>query len=166
MTNLPNSWWVPFSCDFLIAILEEPISIQLLNIGIPWCAVILSPVGEKSKCPGLESISYSGCKSEIIPLLKNFLRSIPDDSVDIECLDQLSDLKNAIESVREGRIPQSGKSHNLSGWLAQPLERWPEFTMEMIMQGDLPISERLTIGKSGFHQGLIDFDNPTQPLGS
>ena len=166
MTNLPNSWWAPFSCDFLITILEEPISIQLLNIGIPWCAVILSPVGEKSKCPGLESISYSGCRSEIIPLLENFFRSIQDDSVDIECLDQLSDLKNAIESVREGRIPQSGKSHNLSGWLAQPPERWPEFTMEMIMRGDLSISERLTIGKSGFHRGLIDFDNPTQPLGS
>ena len=166
LTNLPYSWWAPYSSDFLISILEEPISMHLVNIEIPWCAVILCPVGEKSKSPGLESITYSGCKPEIIPLLNNFFRSISEDSVNIECLNQLSDIKNALESLREGRTPQSGKSHNLSGWLAQPPERWPEFTMEMIMQGDLHISERLTIGKSGFHPGMVSIGDDTQPLGS
>jgi len=166
LINLPYSWWAPFSSDFLISILQEPISIRLANIEIPWCAVILCPVGEKSKSPGLESITYHGCRPEIIPLLNNFFRTVSKDSVNEKCINQLSDIKNALESVSVGRTPQSGKSHSLSGWLAQPPERWPEFTMETIMQGDLAISERLIIGKSGYHPSMISIGDSTQPLGS
>ena len=81
-------------------------------------------------------------------------------------MNHLWDLLSALESIREGSNPPIGLSHKLSGWLAQPVEKWPNFTLETIMHGDISVSESLILRKSGFHEGLTNIDGFTRPLGS
>ncbi len=166
LRDLPYSWWAVFSSEFLMEILENQEARDLIGIRIPWCAAILRPVGERSEAPGLSSSKNPGCDPSIIEPLQNFLRSFDDHSDSSDSLDPLWDLSEALVSVSEGRTPPAGRSHKLSGWLAQPLERWPTFTIDMVMDGDKFVSERLILGKSGFHSGLSEGDFSNQPLGS
>ena len=108
----------------------------------------------------------SGCDIEIFPLLQNYLRYASPETGDVNSMNHLRDLLSALESIREGSNPSVGLSHKLSGWLAQPLEKWPNFTLEMIMDGDIDVSESLILRKSGFHEGLRNIDSSAQPLGS
>ena len=166
LSDLPYSWWAVFSSEFLMEILDSQKARDMMGIRIPWCAAILRPVGEVSEAPGLSSSKHPGCDPGIIEPLQNFLRSFDDHPDSSDALDSLWDLSEAILSVSEGRAPPAGRTHKLSGWLAQPLERWPIFTMDMVMDGDNFVSERLILGKSGFHPGLPEGDFSTQPLGS
>ena len=112
------------------------------------------------------SVINQGCDIEIFPLLQNHLRSASPEVGDVNSVNHLWDLLSALESIREGSNPSVGLSHQLSGWLAQPLEKWPNFTLEMIMDGDIDVSESLILRKSGFHEGLRKIDSSAQPLGS
>jgi hypothetical protein len=85
---------------------------------------------------------------------------------DSNSFNHLLDLQNAIESAIDERIPSSGRAHKFSGWLAQPREKWPDFTMKMMMDGDINISERLILERSGFHPGLLEIDDSVKPWGS
>ena len=127
---------------------------DLLSNRSPWCATILRPIGEECVAPGLSSIAHPGCDPELIQSLQNRLRSISSDDISTGNLDPLSDLLNALESARDKTPPVSGRTHDLVGWLAQPAERWPKFTIEMMMNGDKSVAERLILGLSGFHPGL------------
>ena len=141
-----------------MAILDSPEAGDLLRIRIPWCAAILRPLGEISEAPGLHSSKHPGCDPGIVGPLQNFLRTFDGASERPDILDTLWDLSDALVSVKEGQAPPAGRSHKLSGWLAQPLDRWPMFTMGMVMDGDEFISERLILRTSGFHPGLSKSD--------
>ena len=163
--DLPNSWWAPFSSEFLITILNSSEAENFLEEGIPWCSIILRPVGEISDAPGLSSIKHKGCDPGLLSHLQSFIRKIPDTPSSFS-FNHILDLINAIESVRAERTPLVGTAHKFSGWLAQPIEKWPDFTMKMMIDGDFNISERLILGKSGFHAGLSEIEDSVKPLGS
>ena len=164
--NLPLSWWSPFSSEFLLSILESNRKEEMLQIPIPWCAAILRPEGEKSEAPGLSSISHKACSPDIIGPLHNLFRTNISGFEEGVSISSLWDLMSALESIRSESPPPAGRSHRLSGWLAQPYEKWPIFTIEAMMEGDNAISERLILGKSGFHPGLYADRNSSEPLGS
>lgn len=166
ISHIPNSWWAPFSSEFLKMILNSAITEEFFSLNIPWCSTVLRPRGEASCSPGLSSVIYQGCDIEIFPLLQNYLRSTSSEVGDANSMNHLWDLLSALESIREGSNPSAGRSHKLSGWLAQPLEKWPNFTLEMIIEGDIGVSESLILRKSGFHEGLRNIDSSAQPLGS
>ena len=166
ISHIPNSWWAPFSSEFLKMILNSAITEEFFSLNIPWCSTVLRPRGEASCSPGLSSVIYQGCDIEIFPLLQNYLRSTSSEVGDVNSMNHLWDLLSALESIREGSNPSAGRSHKLSGWLAQPLEKWPNFTLEMIIEGDIGVSESLILRKSGFHEGLRNIDSSAQPLGS
>tara|TARA_B100000586_G_scaffold53610_1_gene36149 strand:- start:406 stop:678 length:273 start_codon:yes stop_codon:yes gene_type:complete len=67
----------------------------------------------------------------------------------------LLDLLDALDAVKEGRPPAPGRTHPLSGWLAQPLEKWPEFSTAEVMDGDAHIAQRLLLRSSGYHPGIV-----------
>ena len=166
ISNLPNSWWAPFSSEFLVMILNSPDAGDFFDIEIPWCSAVLRPIGEISEAPGLSSTRHYGCDPGLVAPLQNYLRAFEGVSDHSLHLNHLWDLLYALESVKVGRTPPVGRSHKLSGWLAQPDEKWPDFTMTMMMEGDANISERLILRKSGFHSGLSETDVSVQPLGS
>ena len=140
-------------------------AVDYLDAEIPWCSVILRPIGEISDAPGLSSISHKGCEPGLLPHLQSFIRKIPDAPSSYS-FNHILDLINAIEAAREEKTPLVGRTHKFSGWLAQPEDNWPDFTMKMMMDGDINISERLILGKSGFHAGLSEIDDSVKPLGS
>jgi len=156
--DLPNSWWAPFSSEFLFHIMENTDYQDFLEIDIAWCSIILRPIGEVSDAPGLSSKKHPGCDAGLLISLQNYLRPLQEKREDPPSLSQLRDLLDALESVKLGRTPGAGRSHKLSGWLAQPEEKWPDFSIDMMMEGDKNISERLIIGKSGFHIELSEND--------
>ena len=166
ISHIPNSWWAPFSSEFLKMILNSAIPDDFFRLNIPWCSTVLRPVGDASCSPGLSSIINQGCDIEIFPLLQNYLRYGSPETGDVNSMNHLRDLLSALKSIREGTNPPLGLSHKLSGWLAQPLEKWPNFTLEMTMEGDKDVSESLILRKSGFHEGLRNIDSSAQPLGS
>ena len=166
MRDLPHSWWSPFSSDFLTMILNGPDVAEFLEISIPWCSNVLGPIGEPSEAPGLSSTRYSGCDPRLVTPLQNFLRTFQGIPENPDSINHLWDLLDALESLRIGQVPSVGRTHNLSGWLAQPVERWPIFSIEMMMDGDINISRRLLLEKTGFHSGLPFNDDSMQPLGS
>ncbi len=163
--DLPNSWWAPFSSEFLTMILDSPDAEEFLEIEIPWCSAVLRPVGEISEAPGLSSTMHKGCDSGLLTQLQIFLRRSSEDN-DSTSFNHLRDLLNAMESAKSRSTPLVGRTHKFSGWLAQPEDKWPDFTMKMMMEGDSNISERLILGKSGFHPGLSEIDDSVKPLGS
>ena len=166
ISHIPKSWWAPFSSEFLKMILNSSIADQFFSLNIPWCPIVLMPLGEASRSPGLSSINYHGCDIEIFPLLQNYLRSTSSEAANTNSMNHLWDLQSALESIREGTNPPVGLSHKLSGWLAQPLEKWPNFTLDTVIEGDKSVSESLILRRSGFHEGLRNDDRSTQPLGS
>ena len=97
-----------------------------------------------------------------LALARGKIPDIPDSP----SFNHILDLINAIEAARAERTPLVGRVHKFSGWLAQPKEKWPDFTMKMMMDGDINISERLILGKSGFHAELTKIDDSVKPLGS
>jgi len=163
--DLPNSWWAPFSSEFLIMILNSHEAGDYLELEIPWCSAVLRPIGEISEAPGLSSIRHKGCDAGLLSHLQSFIRKLPDihDSISFN---HLWDLLNAMESAIAKRTPLAGRAHKFSGWLAQPEDKWPDLTMKMMMDGDVNISHRLILGKSGFHSGLAEIDDFSKPLGS
>lgn len=164
--DLPHSWWAPFSSEFLVNILESDKHKDILETNTPWCSLVLRPIGEKSEAPGLSSYPHPGCDVNLHNLLQNYLRPFDDDLPSTQSLDHLRDLLDALQSVKNGMIPVPGRSHKLSGWLAQPRGKWPDFSIDMMVEGNKNISERLIMGKSGYHVGLSEEETITQPLGS
>ena len=102
----------------------------------------------------MQHVTHPGCNPQILERLNysinsNELVNFPEENVN-----PILDLMDSLNSAKEGIPPLSGRTHDLVGWLAQPKERWPNFTRKMVMAGDEPISERLASGRSGFHPDL------------
>ena len=153
--DLPYSWWAPISSEILTKLLQEENPNELIVHSSPWCATVLRPVGEPCEAPGLSSVQHPGCDPNVMPLLDVKLRRLEGEVSENTRIHSLLDLFESYEALRMGSAPSSGRTHPLVGWLAQPIEKWPEFTIEMIMEGERSVSERLILRKSGFFEGII-----------
>tara|TARA_Y100000748_G_scaffold94326_1_gene78741 strand:- start:119 stop:2746 length:2628 start_codon:yes stop_codon:yes gene_type:complete len=151
--RLPYDWWAPISSDILLKILsDEESNDWLFSQAHPWPALVLRPIGESSNAPGLENLSHPGFNPEIYSLLIRRLRGRRGRDELPSAADSLLDLLDAIESSIYSTPPLPGRTHSLSGWLAQPIEKWPDFSSQIIFDGDPIIGERLLSRKTGFHE--------------
>ena len=153
--RLPYDWWAPISSDILLKMLSNEESNEwLFSHPHPWPALVLRPIGELSNAPGLENLSHPGINLEIYPLLVRRLRGRKGRDELPNSADSLLDLLDAIESSIDSAPPLTGRTHSLSGWLAQPIEKWPDFSSQIIFDGDPIIGERLLSRKTGFHENI------------
>ena len=157
--KLPYDWWAPISPEILLKLLTEEESTEwLISNAKPWIALVLRPIGELGNAPGLENFSHPGFNPEIYPLLIRRLRGRRERDGLPSSADPLVDLLEAIESSIKKIPPGSGKTHLLSGWLAQPLEKWPEITPRVAFSGDPIIGERLLSRKTGYHDNIVSIN--------
>ena len=153
LTNMPLDWWAHISSDLLEQMLQDDKAYSwLVSNRISWPAAILRPVGSVSSFPFHRSIKYGGCSSSIRGLLARRIRGKEDIPWEAE---PLVDLLEALDALNEGRTPKIGKTHPMAGWLAQPSEKWPEFNLKEISDGDKYVMQRLIMKLSGFHQDLV-----------
>ena len=153
--RLPYDWWASISSDILLKMLSNEESNEwLFSHPHPWPALVLRPIGELSNAPGLENLSHPGFNLEIYPLLVRRLRGRRGRDELPNSADSLLDLLDAIESSIDSTPPLTGRTHSLSGWLAQPIEKWPDFSSQIIFDGDPIIGERLLSRKTGFHENI------------
>ena len=153
--RLPYDWWAPISSEILLKMLSNDESNDwLFSSSFPWPALVLRPIGESSNTPGLENLSHPGFNPEIYPLLVRRLRGRRVRETLPSSADPLLDLLDAIESSINSSPPLPGRTHSLSGWLAQPIEKWPNFSSQIIFEGDPIIGERLLSRKTGFHENI------------
>ena len=150
--RLPYDWWAPISSDILLKMLSNESNDWLFSRPYPWPALVLRPIGEPSNAPGLENLSHPGFNPEIYSLLVRRLRGRRGRDELPSSADSLLDLLDAIESSIYSTPPLPGRTHSLSGWLAQPIEKWPDFSSQIIFDGDPIIGERLLSRKTGFHE--------------
>ena len=150
--RLPHDWWAPISSDILLKMLSNESNDWLFSQPYPWPALVLRPIGEPSNAPGLENLSHPGFNPEIYSLLVRRLRGRRGRDELPSSADSLLDLLDAIESSIYSTPPLPGRTHSLSGWLAQPIEKWPDFSSQIIFDGDPIIGERLLSRKTGFHE--------------
>ena len=66
--------------------------------------------------------------------------------------DSVIDFYEALNCSINNIIPKRGRSHELVGWLAQPIGRWPNFSKNEIANGNSEIMNRLIIRSSGFNK--------------
>ena len=157
--RLPYDWWAPISSEILLKMLSnEELNDWLFSSSYPWPALVLRPIGESSNIPGLENLSHPGFNPEIYPLLVRRLRGRRGRDILPKSADSLLDLLDAIESTINSTPPLPGRTHSLSGWLAQPIEKWPNFSSQIIFEGDPVIGERLLSRKTGFHENIYSIN--------
>ena len=96
----------------------------------------MRPIGEFSNAPGLENFKHPGFDPEIYPLLIRRLRGRRERDSLPESADCLLDLLEAIDSSIAKTPPSPGRTHVLSGWLAQPIEKWPDISPKVVFSGD------------------------------
>ena len=157
--RLPYDWWAPISSEILLKMLSnEELNDWLFSSSYPWPALVLRPIGESSNIPGLENLSHPGFNPEIYPLLVRRLRGRRGRDILPNSADSLLDLLDAIESTINSTPPLPGRTHSLSGWLAQPIEKWPNFSSQIIFEGDPVIGERLLSRKTGFHENIYSIN--------
>ncbi|GIT75442.1 MAG: hypothetical protein Ct9H300mP30_5040 [Methanobacteriota archaeon] len=114
-----------------------------------WWRRYCPPVGDRCEAPGLRSFKHPGCDSELHSHLSRRLRGRRERAGPPESADPLLDLLDALDAVNPFAPPSSGTDPPLSGWLAQPLEKWPDFSSAEAMDGDAHITERLLLRSSG-----------------
>ena len=153
--RLPYDWWAPLSPEILLKLLaNEELAEWTISNSKPWAALVLRPIGELGNAPGLENFTHPGFNPEIYPLLVRRLRGRREREGLPKSADSLVDLLEAIEASIKKILPGPGKTHFLSGWLAQPLQKWPEISPNIAFSGDAIIGERLLSRKTGFHENI------------
>ena len=154
--DLPPGWWAPISAEILSGLMEDDDTTDwAIANAVPWCAAVLRPIGDLCEAPGLRSYGHPGCDSELHSRLSRRLRGKRERQGLPDSAEPLLDLLDALDAVNEGRPPAPGRTHPLSGWLAQPLEKWPEFSTAEVMDGDAHIAQRLLLRSSGYHPGIV-----------
>ncbi len=153
ITTLPLEWWTHISSDLLEwALQDDEIFSWLITREISWPAAILRPIGEKCEFPFKGELEYFGCNPRIRGLLSRRFKGKEDIPKEAQ---SLLDLLESLDAINENRAPKIGKTHSLVGWLAQPSDKWPNFSISSVLQGDNNVAERLLLRKSGFHEGLL-----------
>jgi hypothetical protein len=153
--SLPLSWWSAISSELLFNMLEEDDKFDwLLKNPVPWPAAILRKPGELCKAPALQGLRHTGCDPELRVLLSRRMRSRVEAEGTFPGVPYLLDLLDSLDSAFDGRSPRKGRTHPLVGWLAQPLEKWPEFTTNECISGDANVAERIILKESGYFDGI------------
>jgi len=153
---LPPDWWAPISSEILLSILEKNNIDRIKDYYCPWASSILRKKGEICSAPGLSKATHPGVGKNLLPLLERSLKGIEIPKKKDNGINSLVDLKNSLESIVRGKAPPSGMTHRLVGWLAQPIESWPEFTQSEIFEGDEFVAKRLILRKSGYNKSLLE----------
>ena len=148
--KMPSNWWAIESQNILLrAVRSEDGFKWLLKEDFPWCSTILRTKGEKIAIPGLSSKSHPGCDFTIISELSKVINTSVSDSI--------MDLYDSINSAINDSSPQPGRTHELVGWLAQPVEKWPYFATSEILNGDIEVTERIMKKLSGYdYSSFVD----------
>ena len=144
LLEMPIDWWAIVSHKLLKEALNSDKMKWLLKMDLPWSAVILRPEGERNNAPGVSAMLHPGCDYSIIKDLTKEKNNFESDSV--------IDLYEALNCSINNIIPKRGRSHELVGWLAQPIGRWPNFSKNEIANGNSEIMNRLIIRSSGFNK--------------
>jgi hypothetical protein len=118
----------------------------------------LRPSGELGNAPGLGDFSHPGFNPEIHSLLIRKLRRRQERKGLPESANSLLDLLDAIESSIRNVPPNPGRTHLLSGWLAQPLHKWPDISPKAAFNGNAEIGERLLSRKTGFSENMASIN--------
>ncbi len=146
---MPSNWWAIKSQEILLRAIKDDDLKWLLSIDLPWCSTILRPKGEKSLIPGLSSKPHPGCNFGIINELSKLKNLVISDSI----LDLYDSINNSINN----NPPMPGRTHDLIGWLAQPIEKWPYFSISEMLNGDKEVGERIIKKLSGYNnKSLLD----------
>ena len=141
--KMPSDWWAVESQNILLrGIRAEDGFKWTLKENVPWCSTILRPKGEKIQVPGLSEEKHPGCDFKIISEIERTLNSSTSESI----MDLYDSINNSINQIS----PTSGRTHELVGWLAQPIEKWPYFSNEELLNGDIEITERILKRISGY----------------
>jgi DNA-binding transcriptional ArsR family regulator len=157
--RLPYDWWAHLSSEILLRLLnDDSLTEWLLTNPKPWVALVLRPSGELGNAPGLGNFSHPGFNPEIHSLLIRKLRGRREREGLPESADSLVDLLDAIESSIHNVPPNPGRTHLLSGWLAQPLHKWPDISPEVAFSGNAEIGERLLSKKTGFSENMTSIN--------
>ena len=155
VTRLPLDWWAPLSPELLNNLLSEEATFEwLITNPLPWAAVIFRPEGEPSLAPGLVQVMHPGCSPNLRNSLSRRLRSRYERGTLPEGASPLLDILDSLDSLVSNEPPKAGRTHPLVGWLVRPLERWPNLSNRMIMQGDPLIAERLVLRVSAYNENL------------
>ena len=152
---LPADWWAPVSEEILISILDKYNIEELKKYYTPWASSILRRKGEFCSAPGLSKATHPGLSNNLLPILDRSLKGINPIYDDNNGINSLLDLKKSLDSIKHGKPPQSGITHRLVGWLAQPVDSWPEFTQSEIFDGDRFVAKRLILRESGYSESLL-----------
>ena len=155
VNSLPLSWWSAISPELLSNMLQDDDAFNwLLQNPVPWPAAILRKPGDKCKAPALQDLKHKGCSPELRILLSRRMRSSVESEANLPGEAYLLDLLDSLDYAINGRSPNNGRTHPLVGWLAQPLQKWPEFSANECLSADVHIAERLLLRESGFHDGI------------
>jgi hypothetical protein len=142
--EMPIDWWAIVSHKLLKEALNNDKMKWMLKMDLPWSAVILRPKGEKNNTPGVSAILHPGCDYSIIKDLTKEKNNFESDSI--------IDLYEALDCSINNITPKRGRSHELVGWLAQPIGRWPNFSKHEVSNGNSEIMNRLIKRSSGFNK--------------
>lgn len=150
--HLPMEWYAPFSEQLLLNIIKmENWWDQTKISSIPWAALILRPKGEYHTLPGTNGLEHPGPSKNLLRRLEDSLESeLGLENLEHLKLIHISDLLMALEKASTESPPVDGKSHKMVGWLAQPLDKWPDMAHIETMQGDPMITARLIMGRSKY----------------
>jgi len=141
--KMPSDWWAVESQNILLRGIHSEDGFKwILNENVPWCSTILRPKGERIDVPGLSAKKHPGCDFTIISEIERAVNSSASDSI----MDLYDSINNSINQIS----PTSGRTHELVGWLAQPIEKWPYFSNDELLNGDIEITERIIKKISGY----------------
>ena len=150
--HLPMEWYAPLSEQLLLNIIKiEDWWNQPMISSIPWAALILRPKGEHHPLPGTDGLEHPGPSEDLLRRLEDAIQS----ELGIESLEELqlihiSDLLMALKKASSESLPSAGKSHKMVGWLAQPVEKWPDMAHTEIIHGNPLVTARLLMGRSKY----------------
>jgi hypothetical protein len=150
--KMPSDWWAVESQNILLrGIRHEEGFKWVLEQNIPWCSTILRKKGEENNVPGLSSKKHPGSDFTIISEIERLMHASISDSI----MDLYDSMNNAIRQLS----PISGRTHELVGWLAQPVEKWPYFSTNESLNGDIEVTERIMKRISGYDCDYIQGSN-------
>lgn len=150
--HLPMEWYAPLSEQLLLNIIKmEDWWNQPRVSSIPWAALILRPKGEYHLLPGTDGLEHPGPSNDLLRRLEDAIQSeMGLESLEDLQLIHISDLLMALEKASSESPPVDGKSHKMVGWLAQPLDKWPDMAHIETMQGNSMVTARLLMGRSRY----------------
>ena len=143
---LPFHWWYGNSSDWLVSQLSSSAGRRwLAEQTIPWPGLIFRLDGELWGPPGFR---------------KKFVRQIPvsNDLLFIpimqECVakDYLMDVYDLASKIEDSNFRITARTHPKLGFLLRELNEWPDFSVEIIAEGDATIGA-LIFGIS-YHKNL------------